>query len=159
MKLRTKRLFTTAHSAYLAHCSDMGNDLDASEYPSYDDWLADEFDFMETMLDFPMDCPVLAIADIGRWNGRFKGYKLYEHFNLKELLYDKDDFCIYIENNNLWIRDSHHDGTNYIMYRAIKENTNYENLLDKLYYNKPYSNATLNRYTTSLIPTINEIFG
>ena len=153
--MKTKRLFTTAHSAYLAYCADLGNDLDASEYPSYNDWLANEFECMENMLDVP----ILAIADIGRWNGRFKGYKLYEHFNLKELLYDKDDFCIYIENNNIWIRHSHHDGTNYIMYRIIKETTNYENLLAKLYHNKPYSNATLNRYTTSLLPIIKEIFG
>lgn len=154
-----KRLFTTAYSVYLDYCSCMVNDLDASEYPSYDDWMANAFDYMETLLDFPMNCPILAIADIGRWNGRFKGYKVYEHFNLKELLYDKYDFCVYIENNNLWIRNSHHDGTDYIKYRAIKEDTNYENLLNKLYHNKTFSNTTLNRYTTSLVPTINEIFG
>ena len=33
--------------------------------------------------------PIIVIADLGRWNGRFQGYKMIESGNIKDCLYKK----------------------------------------------------------------------
>lgn len=67
------------------------------------------------------DRKLIAIADLGRWNGRFSGYK--EIKCLSDVMYTNCDYeCIYIDGyGNLRKTESHHDGTNSILYRYWKD--------------------------------------
>lgn len=76
-------------------------------------------------LDIEVSQPIIAIADLGLWNGRFTGYKELNSTNIRDCL-NTFDSCEYHE----WYVDecgdlrctaAHHDGTNYILYRAYKD--------------------------------------
>lgn len=113
------------------------------------------------MLDVEVDGRILGIADIGLWNGRKKGYGIFGR-KISSIFRTS---CDYAE----WFGDTkkksieavmhHHDGTNYVEYRVIRENRNIEKLLDKIYNNLPVSREEINYYTRSLYPFVAEILG
>ena len=43
-------------------------------------------------LDIHLNENILIIADIGRWNGRFSGYKEISSGNIKDCLYTRNNF-------------------------------------------------------------------
>lgn len=100
---------------------------------------------------------VVAIADIGRWNGRFMGYKTYKH--LSDVFYTECDSCKwYVDRYDLRFSGSHHDGTNHIQYREIKD----ENKLDKfleLIYSRELTPKQITYYTRSVRPHFKKIYG
>ena len=67
-----------------------------------------------------MHFPVLAIADIGRWNGRVQGYKLFQ--NLKDILSSGcESVEWYVEGNTLKGTLFGHDGTTYVKYYLFNQ--------------------------------------
>ena len=104
---------------------------------------------------------VIAIADIGRWNGRFSGYK--EYSSLDDIAYTDCDYeCIYVDGyGNLRKDESHHDGNNHILYRYWKDGVTDEqkdNFLDKLYYGHATS-KDITRYTKAIGKDIADYYG
>ena len=104
---------------------------------------------------------LVAIADVGRWNGRCSGYKVIK--SLPDVLYSScDDEELYIDSNgDLHKSESHHDGSNSILYRYWKEglsDTQKENFLDKI-YNGSCSQKDITRYTRKAGIEIAELFG
>lgn len=99
---------------------------------------------------------IIAIADIGIWYGRRRGYRELHSNNISKCLEFERD-CDYAEwyvdiYGNFKSRQSHHDGTHYITYRAWKEGVTdeqKERVLDALYYGG-VSDRTIRRYTESL---------
>ena len=92
---------------------------------------------------------VIAIADVGRWNGRVTGYK--ELNSLEDVLYSSCDYeRLYVDSNGDMRKDeSHHDGNNSILYRYWKEGITEqqrENFLNKV-YNGECTRADITRYT------------
>lgn len=92
---------------------------------------------------------LIAIADVGRWNGRFSGYK--EVKNLADVLYSDCDYeKVYIDSNgDLRKEESHHDGSNSILYRYWKDGLTVEQkdrFLDKI-YNGECTQKDITRYT------------
>lgn len=91
-------------------------------------------------LDIEVSQPIVAIADLGLWNGRFSGYKELNSRNIKDCL-NGFDSCEYHE----WYVDEygdlrctavHHDGRNYVVYRAYRDDVTDEQIeefLDKIY--------------------------
>ena len=91
-------------------------------------------------LDIEVSQPIIAIADLGLWNGRFSGYKELNSRNIKDCL-NGFDSCEYHE----WYVDEygdlrctavHHDGRNYVLYRAYRDDVSDEQIeefLDKIY--------------------------
>lgn len=75
-------------------------------------------------LNIPTEGRIIAIVDLGLWNGRRMGYKLKDEKNIRACLsFDAD--CDYGEwwvdsHNNLRSKQTHHDGTNYTLYREVK---------------------------------------
>lgn len=108
---------------------------------------------------------IIAIADLGRWNGRFRGYKELNSDNLRDCLEVLKD-CEY----NEWYVDregefrstqSHHDGTHYICYRMWKQEATdeqREELLESL-YNGRATQEDIDRLTEKLGKTIGEVYG
>lgn len=92
---------------------------------------------------------VIAIADIGRWNGRCGGYKILK--SLEETIYTSCDYEeLYVDSNgDLRKSESHHDGSNSILYRYWKEGlteNQKENFLSKI-YNGRITQRDITRYT------------
>lgn len=120
--------------------------------------ISDECNFMETLwfddergnLDSVDEGGgLIAIADVGRWNGRFSGYK--EVKNLADVLYSDCDYeRVYVDSNgDLRKEESHHDGSNSILYRYWKDgltDEQRENFMSKIYHGK-CTQKDITRYT------------
>lgn len=128
-------------------------------YETNDSYLDDE----RVNLDIQLNAPIVVIGDLGLWDGRRMGYKLINSGNIKDCLYDNND-CVewwVDERNNLRAISSHHDGTNYHLYRVFKENataTQRKNFLDKVYHGKVTS-RDITRYTRRLGDYIGKVYG
>lgn len=110
-------------------------------------------------LNKKIDGRILVLSDIGRWNGRFNGYKILDD-NISSILETDCDYCEwYSDGYNIKFKGHHHDGTNYAEYRVIREDRNIDNLLDDIYDGKEISRKKLNYYTKSLHSYIAEIYG
>lgn len=104
---------------------------------------------------------LIAIADVGRWNGRFSGYK--EVKNLADVLYSDCDYeRVYVDSNgDLRKEESHHDGSNSILYRYWKDgltDEQRENFMSKIYHGK-CTQKDITRYTRKAGLGIANAFG
>ena len=104
---------------------------------------------------------LIAVADLGRWNGRFSGYK--EVKNLADVLYSDCDYeRVYVDSNgDLRKEESHHDGSNSILYRYWKDgltDEQKENFMSKI-YNGECTQKDITRYTRKAGIGIANAFG
>lgn len=104
---------------------------------------------------------LIAIADVGRWNGRASGYKKIK--SLPDVLYSSCDYeRVYVDSNgDLRKEESHHDGSNSILYRYFKDSLTEEqkdNFLDKI-YNGECTQKDITRYTRKAGVGIAKMFG
>lgn len=116
-------------------------------------------------LDIEVSQPIIAIADLGLWNGRFSGYKELNTRNISDCL-NGFDSCEYHE----WYVDEHgdfrctavhHDGTNYILYRAYRDDVTDEQIeefLDKIYEGKA-TEEDIDAVTRKLGDEIAKVYG
>ena len=109
---------------------------DADEYKQYqavqelnNDYLDDE------RLNLNIPCRVLAIAELGFWNGVRTGFKFYD--NISEILYtDCPEVEWYVENDEVKAVMHHHDGTNYVTYYLVDDTMDdYDDFEDEVYAN------------------------
>ena len=141
---------------------DEEKDEDADDY----NW----YDFKEN-LEFACkqhyESGFVCISSIRTWRGRYTGY--YD-ISINDNLYDivmkivssgYDYIKIYInKNNDLELALSHHDGTNYVVIRQLKEKYHDENYLDKIetdLYNQDDTSAY--KYTKAVKYILKEAFG
>jgi hypothetical protein len=131
---------------------------DLSEEKSflYDEYFNDELG----NLDVELDGRIIAIADLGLWNGRVGGYKI-GGTNLNEIMKmgNHDYIDIWSDGYNIRKSSSHHDGTNYILFRKVREDRDIDRFTDMIYNNKPISKSVLNYYTKSIEKDVRNIFG
>lgn len=119
------------------------------------------FDAEKCDLNKELNGRILCIADLGSWNGRFSGYKILGN-NLNEVLSSSigcDEKEVYCDAYNVYATGYHHDGSNSVEFREIREDRNIENLTDKIYSGQPITRREINYYTKSLKPYVKEIFG
>lgn len=114
-------------------------------------------------LNIQLSQPILVIADLGRWNGRFSGYKEIPSGNIRDCLYSDTDMTEWFVDKYGDLRADaiHHDGTNYYLYRAYKDGvTEYqkENLKAKIYDGKA-TRADITRITKRLGDDIARVYG
>ena len=114
-------------------------------------------------LDIELTRPIIVIADIGRWNGRFSGYRIIKSGNIKDCLYSNMDMAEwYVDRyKDLRAKMIHHDGTNYYLYRVFKENiseTQIDNLLSKI-YDGIAKRSDITRLTRRLGDEISKVYG
>lgn len=108
---------------------------------------------------------IIEIADIGLWDGRRMGYNLLNEHNINACLNFKSD-CEYAEwwvdsHNNLRSRQTHHDGTHYILYREVKPeitSDQLDNFCWKLYRGKATS-KDITKYTRALGKHVRNVYG
>lgn len=99
---------------------------------------------------------ILAIADLGRWNGRYQGYRVIHSSNILSCLSDAGSYdyvTFYTDKAGDFRMDGvHHDGKDYITYREVKETTT-ERQLDKLVqkiYDGEATREDITRYTRGI---------
>ena len=114
-------------------------------------------------LNIKTDGRILAIADMGLWNGRRQGYKVGGN-NLNEIfdIGNGDTIELYQDRYDIRKISYHHDGTNYILFREIREDRSeesIENFLNSIYNGEEISRRKLNYYTKSLNHYVDEVFG
>lgn len=119
------------------------------------------FDEEKSELKHVSEGEIIAIADLGRWNGRCSGYK--ELKSLEDVLYSSCDYeRVYVDSNgDLRKEESHHDGSNSILYRYWKEDLTEEkkeNFLNKIYNGKA-TGKDVTRYTRKAGIGIANAFG
>lgn len=125
----------------------------AIEQIYHDDW----YDFNHNLKGLTIDGrAILAIADLGRWNGRFQGYRVIYSNEIISCLSASNNYdyiTFYTDSVGDFRMDGvHHDGTDYITYREVKETTT-EKQLDKLVqkiYDGEATRADITRYTRGL---------
>lgn len=116
-------------------------------------------------LNITLDNDILILADIGLWNRRCIGYRELNSNNISDCLYFEAD-CDYAEwyvdsYGNFKSRQTHHDGTHYITYRAWKKEVTdeqKERVLDAI-YDGTCNERMIRRYTESLGKYIARIYG
>lgn len=116
-------------------------------------------------LDIPTEGRIIEIADVGLWDGRRMGYNLLDGHNIKACLNFKRD-CEYAEwwvdsHNNLRSKQTHHDGTNYILYREVKPeitSDQLDNFCWKLYRGKATS-KDITKYTRAIGKQVRNVYG
>ena len=117
-------------------------------------------------LDILLGHPIIAVASIGRWNGRVSGYKMIESGNIRDCLRSyvrgQSYSTFYVTPDGEFKQDeSHHDGTNYITYRLLREgvtDNQLETLLNTIYQGT-FSQRQINRLTRKLGPDIAKVYG
>ena len=128
-----------------------------SEEQDSDIWFDDE----KVNLNKELDTNILVIADLGLWNGRRSGYKIIGN-NLSEILSvaQGDSYSVYFdsEKGDICATDIHHDGTNYYIFRQIRNGRNIDKLLSKI-YDGNYSQEDIEKYTKSLGCHLHNIYG
>lgn len=151
--------------------ADWQEDLTA-EYPD-----ADENELCELMyetnasylddervnLNIRYNQPIIVIADLGRWNGRFSGYKLINSGNIADCLYSDTDYTEwYVDELGDMRADAiHHDGTNHYLYRVFKDSATEaqkDALMDKI-YNGTATRADITRVTRRIGDEIANVYG
>ena len=112
-------------------------------------------------LDKTLPNKIIAIADMGLWYGRRQGYKVLGN-NLNEVVSSTigcDEKEVYCDAYNVRATGYHHDGSNSVLFRELREDRNIDNFLEKIYNNEEISSSTLNYYTKSLKPYVQEVYG
>lgn len=141
------------------------NELDKDKEDIYDYihegidiWRDDEI----LNLNIPIEGDVLAIADLGFWDGRKSGYQIVNKQNVNGIFNigrNYDDVKFYCDQYNVKAELYHHDGVHYVEFREIRNNKNIQRLLDKLYNGENVSRETIRKYTKSLRPKVAKVYG
>lgn len=102
---------------------------------------------------------ILCIADIGRWNGRVNGYRIFNN-NLNSIFNICDDYIEFFgDGKNICATGSHHDGCNYYLFRAIRPGRDIDKLLNAIYCGDYISPQKLNYYTRSIYSDVARVYG
>ena len=132
---------------------------DLSEYIQHtlDIYLEDEY------ANLNKECgDIIAIADLGFWDGRKSGYQVIRNHKLNgifDVLGSYDYFKFYCDRYDVKAELYHHDGVHYITFRLIKPNVNIDFLKNKLYEQEEVTQKEITKYTSSLRPYVKKIYG
>ena len=122
------------------------------------DYLSDE----KMNLDIKVPNGILALADIGRWNGRVNGYKEIGT-NIADCLHSEMDMAEwYVDPWGVFRATmADHDGMTFVVYRAWKDGVTEEQkerVLDGIYCGG-VSERTIRRYTRNIGKDIANVYG
>ena len=128
-------------------------------YEINDDYLDDE----RSNLDIQLSQPIIVLGDLGRWNGRVKGYKEIKSGNISDCLYSNEDYVTWYvdEKGDFRCDASHHDGTNHYLYRVFKDDITDEDIdeFEEKVYEGTATQEDIEKYTRRLGDDIGVIYG
>lgn len=146
-------------------------DLEA-EYPdaSEDDLVRKMYEINDSYIDderinlaINTGTEIIAIADIGRWDGRYMGYSEIKSGKLSDCLYSPNDYSEWFVDKDKEFRctDVHHDGRNHVLYRKFKENATEDEIehLKDLIYDGRVTQEDIDAVTEPLGETVLQVYG
>lgn len=143
----------------LAECNNM------AEQDITDDWITDSImaglEDEKMNLDKEADGCIIAFCSVGRWNGRSTGSMIIGS-NIADILssyYGGDNCEYYADRYNVRARASHHDGTNYILFRLAENEEQADRLQEALYDGTISTEQEFMKRTKSIRPYIAKIYG
>ena len=145
-------------------CKEDGTDYTADDPCVFDRFLEDIweiYDCEKDNLNVELPNNIIAIADVGRWDGRRNGSKIMNS-NLNEVLFlgrDHEEANIYYDRYDVHAELVHHDGRDYATYRMVKEGIDPEWLFDKQVYGDGLTKQEITKYTKSLVPYVKKAYG
>lgn len=99
-----------------------------------------------------------AFGDLGLWNGRKQGYQILGD-NIAGILQSTQyDAEWYGDGYDIRGRMSHHDGTNYVLYRVAENRDDAEQIAAKI-YNYEIDENGFRQVTRSLHPYVAAVYG
>lgn len=116
-----------------------------------------DYDCEKDNLNKVLNGKVIAIVDVGLWNGRRHGIKVLSN-NLNSIMnYFGCDYAnIYATRRGVYGEFYHHDGTHYVEFRELKN----ENIYDENDVKFDTENRnSITRHTKSLAPYVRDIYG
>ena len=127
-------------------------------YESYQDdcaiWLDDE----RCNLNIEVEGCIVGFARLGLWNGRHNAAAIIGT-NVKDILSSYCDYLDwYCDRYNVCCKATHHDGTNYYLYRVAKTREQAERLVEAIAY-KGMTEEQFRKRTKSLRPYVAEVYG
>ena len=151
------------HEDYLrAEYPDM-NDEQIAQMASEDLW--HQLNDVRTEFDQVIAPELIAIGDIGRWDGRYCGYHDIPDGNLKHCFFpgrDIDNAEWFVDQkDDLRSEQRHHDGTHYVLYRAVKGENTYEDTehFKHLIWSGKVTERDIDRYTERVGDPIAKLYG
>lgn len=150
---------------YFEECFEEEEREDLDEYEKYrivEDINATYLEDERMNLNVELGREIIAIGDLGLWNGRVTGYKEIGT-NIADCLYSEYEYQTwYIDHlGDFRLDETHHDGTNFVLYRVFKEGITEEqkeNFKWKVYKNKA-TRKDITRYTERLGDAIAKVYG
>lgn len=111
-------------------------------------------------LDKYLDNKIIIIADLGLWNGRKQGCKLLGS-NLNNIfeIGSFDNAHWYYDRYDVKCINPHHDGTNYYIFRELKDDKYWDSQIVPKILNQTLTKKDITRYTRSLKPYVKNIYG
>lgn len=107
-----------------------------------------------------VDGVIIAFANLGFWNGRRNGAKMFND-NINSIIWSENSceyFKLYADRYNVKGKMSHHDGTHYLTYRVAPSYEDAERILDKAHRGE-LTEDYFKRKTKSLRKHIAKIYG
>lgn len=121
-----------------------------------------ELEAEQANLDIDVGNTIITIADLGLWDGTHHAYREEKSQNIADLLVREQEYCEWwCDAHDMRGKMSHHDGTNYFLYRRRKDGISdyqWDNFLYLLYEGKA-NREHISKYTTSLLPYIAKVYG
>lgn len=143
----------------LAECNNM------AEQDITDDWITDSImswlEDEKQNLDKETGGCIIAMCNVGRWNGRASGYKIIGS-NIADILssyYGGQDCEYYADCYNVRARADHHDGSNYILFRMAADEEQAEQICESIYNGTIRTEDQFMKRTKSIRPFIAHIYG
>lgn len=129
------------------------------------------YDYMDICLDdekdnlnIGLDKVVVCLIDLGLWNGRYraamvcKGQNVNSIFDFMAVSKSGDYFTFYCDRYNVRSRVSHHDGTNYALFRLCESIEQAERITNQWVHEK-VSESKIRKRTRSLKPYVAKVYG
>ena len=102
---------------------------------------------------------IIAFADLGLWNGRRQGYRILG-FDASEIFNINEDYNEYYSDGyNIRANCVHHDGTNRILFRVMRNDKDPDLLLGKIRRGEEVTEKQIYYYTKSLLPYVRKVYG
>lgn len=141
------------------------NDLDERDCP-IEEYTSDTLEeyLRDEMTNLDVDCgDIIAIADLGFWNGRMSGYQVIKKGKLNgifDLIGNSIlNYKFYCDEKDVRAVLKHHDGTHFVLIREIKEGADIEQLTSRLHNWEDVPIGLVAKLTKSLRPLVKKVYG
>ena len=152
---RGTEFYQARYQDYLVENELTAEEFNIDSYIEEESWM--EWEELKIDLNIEVDNNIVVIADLGLWNGRVTGYKFLGS-NIADCFYTE---CArakwYVGSYDFHSTHSHHDGTNFLTYRVVKNGVD-KDIIAKKILNGTWTKKDMTKYTKSLKKAIAENF-